>query len=100
MIMQRRAFLTGLGAFIAAPAVIRVAALMPVKVFRPSVELSDYGVYEATLMRAIADNLGISYEQLLRDFPRTLPGESSFSAALMTTEGKQMLSPSPCRQST
>jgi hypothetical protein len=32
--MQRRAFLTGIGAVIASPAIVRASSLMPVKVWR------------------------------------------------------------------
>ena len=35
MIVQRRAFLTGLGSLLAAPAIVHASSLMPVKVLKP-----------------------------------------------------------------
>jgi hypothetical protein len=35
LILSRRGFLAGLGSLLAAPAVVRAEALMPIKVWRP-----------------------------------------------------------------
>jgi len=52
VIIQRRAFITGLVSLMAAPAIVRVASLMPVKVFEPgeilykTIHWQTFGFYE------------------------------------------------------
>jgi hypothetical protein len=40
----RRAFLTGLISFVAAPAIVRASSLMPVKIIEPEIIQINYGI--------------------------------------------------------
>lgn len=45
--MNRRGFLTGLGALIATPAIVRASSLMPIRVMPSPMELEFYGLSPA-----------------------------------------------------
>lgn len=49
--MNRRQFLTGLSTLIAAPAIIKVASVMPVKVMEPLIVVRDWPYREFYLVR-------------------------------------------------
>lgn len=58
--MNRRSFIRGLGLLVAAPAVIRVAQLMPIKPWRPQLT-------EAEIVQAVNDILNDQMERMSMD---------------------------------
>ena len=71
---SRRGFLVGLGAAVAAPAVIRTPGLlMPVRsilIDQPPFE--TFAAYRAAVLQRIADGCGMTYEQMTVDWWRFL----------------------------
>lgn len=64
MITSRRSFITGLASIIAAPAIVRAASLMPVKIIQPVDEQDIYALLaqrlrdiEQVTIRGMTDNL-------------------------------------------
>ena len=55
LILPRRAFLTGLASLLAAPAVVRAEALMPIKVWRPRLIWRDGLIASNGVELAVAD---------------------------------------------
>lgn len=66
MITSRRAFVTGLISLVAAPAIIRVESLMPIKQMAPAILLPPYGLSPA--MMALPDMIDLDkcVKELLR----------------------------------
>jgi hypothetical protein len=65
LVFPRRSFLTGLVSLIAAPAVVRAEALMPIVVWRPSFWLCHGAISKATLFTCDKDDFfGASPESL------------------------------------
>lgn len=59
MTLQRRAFITGLTSFLAAPAIVRASSIMPVRSFTPTVhvEVTLLESPDAYLYRLLQENL-------------------------------------------
>ena len=72
MISNRRTFLTGLASLIAAPAIVRVSSLMPVKALRPATDEEIWALLRermdeayAVTRKSMAQSLfGIGWEKL------------------------------------
>jgi hypothetical protein len=70
MLIGRRSFLTGLGALIAAPAVVHAGVLMPVRgVVIPTIDIIDHTYYGPALM---------TVEEITREAARIFTSTNQF----------------------
>lgn len=73
MTLARRSFLTGLVGLVAAPAIVRVASIMPIRVMRPELPTIfeyEFGVYNGVIIREInlRRSAQISFAEAQREF--------------------------------
>ena len=81
LILPRRSFLIGLAGLIAAPAVVRAEALMPIRVWRPSfhrarIDAPGPGPYRYLLVGEKSDLIGVDLASLGLPPPQ-FPGDES-----------------------